>query len=76
MLRYRDFKKEKKDGYRWDARGDEEPPLWPMPPQSLPPVVYLTAGETDCLVLRATGAEAFALTKGEGTTYPVAVFER
>jgi hypothetical protein len=40
------------------------PPLWPVPGDTLPEVVYLTEGETDAIVLRARHLEAFALTKG------------
>ena len=60
--------------FKWEPDGDR-PPLWPGPDQSLPDTIYLTAGETDCICLKAAGFTAFALTKGEGTTYPVAVFE-
>ena len=49
----------------WEVGEDAPPPLWPELPPELPEVVFLTAGETDCLCLRATGVEAFALTKGE-----------
>lgn len=49
----------------WTVNEDNAPPLWPELPAVLPEVVFLTAGETDCLCLRATGVEAFALTKGE-----------
>jgi hypothetical protein len=58
----------------WDKTGSE-PPLWPVPDQSLPDTVYLTAGETDCLCLRYLGYAAFALTKGEKGTPPAEVFE-
>lgn len=50
---------------QWEVHEDNPPPLWPEIPDTLPEVVFLTAGETDCLCLRATGVEAFALTKGE-----------
>jgi archaellum biogenesis ATPase FlaH len=60
--------------FGWKPDGDR-PPLWPVPPQPLPYTIYLTAGETDCICLRAAGLPAFALTKGEGGIPSVAVFE-
>ncbi len=58
----------------WEVHEDNPPPLWPELPPTLPAVVFLTAGETDCLCLRATGVEAFALTKGEMGLPPVHLF--
>lgn len=58
----------------WEVHEDNPPPLWPELPPTLPEVVFLTAGETDCLCLRATGVEAFALTKGEMGLPPAHLF--
>jgi AAA domain len=58
----------------WDIHEDNPPPLWPELPPELPEVIFLTAGETDCLCLRATGVEAFALTKGEMGLPPAHLF--
>jgi hypothetical protein len=58
----------------WEKTGSR-PPLWPVPGQSLPSTIYLTAGETDCLCLRYLGYPAFALTKGEQGLPPVEVFD-
>jgi hypothetical protein len=58
----------------WDVHEDNPPPLWPELPPTLPDVIFLTAGETDCLCLRATGVEAFALTKGEMGLPPAHLF--
>lgn len=59
---------------QWEVGEDNPPPLWPELKGSLPEVVFLTAGETDCLCLRATGVEAFALTKGEMGLPPAHLF--
>lgn len=58
----------------WTVNEDNAPPLWPELPDELPEVIFLTAGETDCLCLRATGVEAFALTKGEMGLPPAHLF--
>jgi hypothetical protein len=58
----------------WEVHEDNPPPLWPELPPTLPEVIFLTAGETDCLCLRATGVEAFALTKGEMGLPPAHLF--
>lgn len=62
-IKWRDISSKAKGS--WDVGEDAPPPLWPELPETLPEVIFLTAGETDCLCLRATGVEAFALTKGE-----------
>lgn len=48
----------------WAPQDAFSPPLWPEPPDRLPPTIVLTEGETDCIVLRFCGIEAYALTKG------------
>src|SRR5438552_11561316 len=46
VVKWRPGKEEQK--FEWNPDGDR-PPLWPMPPQSLPDTIYMTAGETDCV---------------------------
>ncbi len=63
----RDLAKPKKEGIRWI--GDDEakaPPIWPLL-DDYPATIWLTEGETDCIVLRSRGLDAFAVTKGAGT---------
>ena len=60
---------------QWDLSGDDPPPLWPTLPESLEDsVVFISAGETDCLCLRACGVDAFALTKGEAAALSRSLF--
>lgn len=67
-VKWRDYDRQGKG--RWDSNGEGQPPLWPALPDKVSDVVFLGAGETDTLCLRAalagTGVDAFALTKGEG----------
>ena len=66
-VKTRDLAKPKKDGIRWI--GDDEakaPPIWPLL-DAYPATIWLTEGETDCIVLRSRGLDAFAVTKGAGT---------
>ena len=68
-VKWRDYGKDQGKG-RWDANGTGQPPLWPALGDKVSDVVFLGAGETDTLCLRAaldgTGVDAYALTKGEG----------
>ncbi len=43
------------------------PPLWPTPPESLSATIYLCEGETDTIVMRYLGFDAYAVTVGAGT---------
>jgi len=54
--------------FLWQPAGATPPPLWPLPPRVLPESVWLTEGETDAVVARHLGLEAFALTRGAGAT--------
>lgn len=54
--------------FSWTPDGTPRPPLWPSIPDSLPERVWITEGESDCGVLRFIGLDAFALTKGIGST--------
>ncbi len=61
--------------FSWEPAGAEVPPLWPLPPETLPEAVYLAEGESDAVVLRYVGLEAFAVTKGAGGALTVAQVE-
>lgn len=74
-IKWRDISEKGGPKGNWDTNEDSPPPVWPELPEELPEVVFLTAGETDCLCLRATGAEAFALTKGEMGLPPAHLFK-
>jgi hypothetical protein len=50
--------------FSWTTEGASTPPLWPMPGQSLPECVWITEGETDCIVARYVGRDAYSLTHG------------
>jgi hypothetical protein len=55
-------KGEKKISWRgWDGHA---PDLWPIPPASMGGDVLITEGETDCIIARHLGFEAYAITKG------------
>lgn len=54
--------KERKAGTgdrRWNPTGATAPRLWPEVSDSLPEEIWLTEGETDCIVLRSLGIEAY-----------------
>jgi DNA-binding transcriptional ArsR family regulator len=56
-----------KDGnrsFRWDGGKSEQFPLFPVPDTRLPPVIHICEGETDAIIARYLGFEAFALTSG------------
>ena len=49
----------------WDRQNESEnPALWPDVPESLSGEIWITEGETDCVVARYAGFDAYALTKG------------
>lgn len=52
--------------FGWSDRGDNKPPLWPVPEDSLPSHIAITEGESDCGTARHLGYHAFAVTKGAG----------
>ena len=52
---------------RWTPEDAFAPPLWPEPADTLPETIVLTEGETDAIVLRFHGIDAFAVTKGADT---------
>jgi hypothetical protein len=45
----------------WDGHA---PDLWPIPPASMGEDILITEGETDCIIARHLGFEAYAITKG------------
>ncbi|HEX2924083.1 MAG TPA: AAA family ATPase [Chloroflexota bacterium] len=53
---------------RWAPAKAFCPPLWPLPADNLPETIWALEGETDCIIGRAIGLNAFALTKGAETT--------
>ncbi|MGQ9523648.1 MAG: AAA family ATPase, partial [Armatimonadota bacterium] len=53
--------------FRWTPAGAQSPPLWPLPPEHLQADLWLAEGESDCVVLRRLGLEAYALTRGAAT---------
>ena len=57
--------------FAWDPPGAPTPPLWPMPSERLPESIWLCEGETDAIVARRLGLEAYGVTKGAGTPLKV-----
>jgi len=51
------------NGAFWRGNG-HTPDLWPLPGQAVGEDIVITEGETDCIVARALGLEAYAITKG------------
>ena len=55
-------------------RGDgHTPDLWPLPGQTVGEDIVITEGETDCIVARSLGLEAYAITKGAAAGLPSSV---
>jgi hypothetical protein len=52
-------------GHSWASGKANENPVWPAPPHTLPPVIAVTAGESDRCTMQYAGIEAFAITTGE-----------
>lgn len=50
-------------GYVWGP-GGARPPLWPELESQMEAEVFLTEGESDCIILRRLGLPAYALTTG------------
>lgn len=50
-------------GYYWNRNG-LKPPIWPEMEEVVADEIYLTEGESDCLVLRRCGLSAYAITTG------------
>ena len=53
--------------FSWQPSGGSTPALWPMPGAELPETVWLCEGESDTVVARHIGLQAYALTHGAGT---------
>lgn len=58
--------------FRW--RGGANPPLWPMPDDPGDDIV-VCEGEADAICLRASGIEAYSITKGSQGEVPASVWE-
>jgi len=54
--------------------GTLNPPLWPVPTEPLPEEITITEGEFDCIVLRASGYDAFSITGGSTNPPDVSAF--
>lgn len=52
--------------FAWLPAGVATPLLWPVPEGTLPEAIFLTEGESDCIVLLHLGLPAFALAHGAG----------
>jgi len=59
-------------GAIWRGTG-HTPDLWPLPPERVGEDIVITEGESDCIVARALGLEAYAITKGAATGLSTAV---
>lgn len=59
--------------FAWSPKGNA-PPMWPEPAERMEETIYLTEGETDCIILRHLGLPAYAITKGGNSTLSDAVF--
>jgi len=53
-------------GAIWRGTG-HTPDLWPLPGEKVGEDIIITEGESDCIVARALGLEAYAITKGAAT---------
>jgi len=70
-----DKSKVRKKGERgaiWRGQG-HTPDLWPLPGPSVGEDIVITEGESDCIVARALGFEAYSITKGAAAGLSVAV---
>lgn len=59
--------KERKPGsknWEWVPPGGRMPPFWPVPSGGIAESIVITEGESDCLVARYLGADAYAYTGG------------
>lgn len=63
--------KKNKD-FRWS--GEDSPPLWPMPTEPGEEIV-ICEGEADAICLRASGLEAYSVTKGANSAVPSFVWD-
>jgi hypothetical protein len=54
--------------FRWENGESHQFPLFPMPQKELPPEVWICEGETDGIVARHLGLEAFGTTSGAAAT--------
>ena len=59
-------------GAIWRGSG-HTPDLWPLPGERVGEDIVITEGESDCVVARALGFEAYAITKGAAAGLPSSV---
>jgi len=59
-------------GAIWRGQG-HTPDLWPLPGDRVGEDIVITEGESDCIVARALGLEAYAITKGASAGLSTAV---
>jgi len=59
-------------GAIWRGTG-HTPDLWPLPGERVGEDIVITEGESDCIVARGLGLEAYAITKGAATGLSTAV---
>jgi 5S rRNA maturation endonuclease (ribonuclease M5) len=70
-----DKSKVRKKGERgaiWRGQG-HTPDLWPLPGRTVGEDIVITEGESDCIVARALGFEAYSITKGAAAGLSAAV---
>jgi hypothetical protein len=58
----------------WRGGDGHAPDLWPVPPQSMGEDILITEGETDCIIARHLGFEAYGITKGAGAGLSPQIF--
>jgi len=66
------IRKKGERGAIWRGTG-HTPDLWPLPGERVGEDIVITEGESDCIVARALGLEAYAITKGAATGLSTAV---
>ena len=65
-------RKKGEKGAIWRGQG-HTPDLWPLPGDRVGEDIVITEGESDCIVARALGIEAYAITKGASAGLSTAV---
>lgn len=61
--------------FSWHPPKSYNPPLWPNVGDELPSDIYITEGESDCIVLKSLGVDAYALTRGGAAEVDHLIFE-
>ena len=65
---------EGKKGKVFAWSGDDSPPIWPLPDSPSREIV-VCEGESDAICLRASGIEAYSITKGANSEVPSFIWE-